>query len=113
MDHQIIENNNNNIKDDMKKYREFKFPIGFQDFHSAKYLLAFNFQLNRYYTLGWLKSDLLKQVSSKIEDFESWKREMTRFAEKAEDENLFKEACILYRAAEFYTNPKDSDKGIF
>ena len=99
------------IKNETKRFTDFKFPVGFQDFHAAKYLLAFNFQLNRYYTLGWLESDLLKRISSNIEDFDTWKQEMTRFAEQAENENRFKEACILYRAAEFYTNPTDLDKG--
>ncbi|NHJ01197.1 MAG: alpha/beta fold hydrolase [Candidatus Heimdallarchaeota archaeon] len=105
--------NNPNTKDETKKYFDFKFPIGLQDFHPAKYLLAFNFQLNRYYTLGWLEPELLKQVSSNIEDFNSWKQEMNRFAEQAEAKKQFKEACILYRAAEFYTNPADQDKENF
>ena len=94
----------------MSKYSVFFFPVGFLNFHQAQYLLGFNFQLNRYHTLGWLKAETLIEVASRIDDVHSWKREMIKSAEKAEAEDRLRDACILYRAAEFYTNPTDPDK---
>ena len=50
------------------------------------------------------------EAGSKIRSFKDWKREMLKLAEGAVSENRLMNAAFYFRAAEFYTTPKDVDK---
>jgi hypothetical protein len=65
---------------------EFKFPIGYHQFHRKQ---LFNFQMNRWYSLGYTRSVDMEAAGKKIKTFNDWKREMLLLAEKAVSENLF------------------------
>ena len=47
---------------------KFAFPVGYLDFHKDP---AFNFQMNRWYSVGYAGSDDLKEAGQKIHSFES------------------------------------------
>ncbi|MBU7014697.1 MAG: hypothetical protein HXS52_01065 [Theionarchaea archaeon] len=47
--------------------RRFTFPVGYHEFHRDQ---VFNFQLNRWYSLGYTRfEDLKEAVSSRILEF--------------------------------------------
>lgn len=60
----------------------FTFPIGYHRFHN-KHL--YNFQLNRWYSLGYLMYDDLKTAGEKIRKFFDWKPVMLEQAERKLD----------------------------
>ncbi len=78
---------------------KFIFPIGYHKFHKKQ---VFNFQLNRWYSLGYARFEDIKEVSHKVKSFNDWKTEMVKLAEKAESENRLMNAAFYYRASEFY-----------
>ncbi|OGF67697.1 MAG: hypothetical protein A2Y62_11280 [Candidatus Fischerbacteria bacterium RBG_13_37_8] len=86
---------------------EFNFPIGYHKFHKAQ---LFNFQLNRWYSLGYARFEDIEEAGKKITNFKNWKFEMLRQAEKALDEGRLLNAAFYYRAAEFYTKSIDPEK---
>jgi esterase/lipase len=77
----------------------FTFPIGYNKFHKNQ---IFNFQLNRWYSLGYTKYEDLVEVGNRIKNFTDWKREMLSLAEKSIAKNELLSAALYYRAAEFY-----------
>jgi alpha-beta hydrolase superfamily lysophospholipase len=86
---------------------KFTFPVGFHEFHKDK---AFNFQLNRWYSMGYARFEDMEEVSQKINSFEEWKIEMLKLAEIAVSEGRLINAAYYYRAAEFFTTRKDPEK---
>jgi len=78
---------------------KFIFPVGYHKFHKKQ---VFNFQLNRWYSLGYARLEDIKEVSHKVKSFKDWKTEMVKLAEKAESENRLVNAAFYYRASEFY-----------
>ena len=86
---------------------KFTFPVGYHEFHKDQ---LFNFQLNRWYSLGYTRFKDMKEAGQKIKTFEDWKIEMVKLAEKAVSEERFMNAAFYYRAAEFYASPEDPDK---
>ena len=54
---------------------KFAFPIGYHEFHKDP---AFNFQLNRWYSMGYVRLEDIEDVSQKINTFEEWKIEMLK-----------------------------------
>lgn len=86
---------------------KFNFPIGYHHFHKEKIM---NFQLNRWYSLGYTDFEETKEVAKRIQKFEDWKPEMIQLAQKALNENKFINAAFYFRAAEFFTLPSDPDK---
>ena len=78
---------------------KFIFPVGYHKFHKKQ---VFNFQLNRWYSLGYARFEDIKEVSHKVKSFKDWKTEMVKMAEKAESENRLVNAAFYYRASEFY-----------
>jgi len=72
--------------------QQIKFPVGYEKFHGKK---LFNFQLNRPYSFGYADFNDLKEVGSRNNSFESWKREMLKLSEKADlqlnEENIHSE----------------------
>ncbi|MFX0066098.1 MAG: alpha/beta hydrolase [Candidatus Hermodarchaeota archaeon] len=88
---------------------KFTFPVGYHAFHKDQ---AFNFQLNRWYSMGYARFEDLKKVGQKINSLEEWKVEMMKLAEIAISERRLINAAFYYRAAEFFTTRKDPKKEI-
>ncbi len=86
---------------------KFKFPVGYHDFHPVKII---DFQLNRWYSLGYTDFNDTLEVASRIKRFEDWKSEMIQLAEQALSENRYMNGTFYYRASEFFTLPDDPDK---
>jgi hypothetical protein len=80
---------------------------GYHKFHQKQ---VYNFQLNRFYSSGYAKFEDMVEAGNNIKNYEDWKPEMVRIADKALKESRLINAAIYYRAAEFYTLPKDPDK---
>jgi pimeloyl-ACP methyl ester carboxylesterase len=93
--------------DKNKAPAKFDFPVGYLDFHKEQ---VFNFQLNRWYSLGYARYDDLADVAARIKGFDDWKTELIKLAQKAEKDNRTLNAAYYYRAAEFYISPDDPDK---
>ena len=70
---------------------KFTFPIGYHEFHKDQ---GINFQLNRYYSIGYARFEDMKEAGQKINSFEDWKIEMLKLAETAVSEGrLMNAAC--------------------
>jgi len=78
---------------------EFTFPVGYQEFHKDQ---SYNFQLNRYYSMGLGRFEDMKEAGQKINSLEDWKTEMLKLAETSVSEGRLMNAAFYYRAAEFY-----------
>jgi hypothetical protein len=78
---------------------KFAFPVGYYDFHKDQ---AFNFQLNRWYSVGYSRFEDIKEAGQKINSFEEWKIEMLKLAEIAVSEGRLMNAAFFYRATEFF-----------
>jgi hypothetical protein len=89
------------------KYIKIAFPVGYHDFHKDP---AFNFQLNRWYSMAYAEFENLKEVGQKINSFEEWKQEVLKLAEIAVSEDCLLNAAFFYRAAESFITQEDPDK---
>jgi pimeloyl-ACP methyl ester carboxylesterase len=85
----------------------FTFPVGYCEFHKDQ---LFNFQLNRWHSLGYARLEDMEEAGKKINGFGDWKREMLKLAESALTEGRLMNAAFYFRAAEFYTFQEDPDK---
>ena len=85
----------------------FEFPVRYHKFHRNQ---LFNYQLNRWYSLGYADFEDLVDAGKKIKTFAEWNRIMLLLAEKAMDENMLLRAAFYYRAAEFYLLSDISEK---
>lgn len=90
-----------------KNISKFTFPVGYHEFHKDQ---LFNFQLNRWHSLGYTRFEDMKEAGQKIKNFKDWKSEMLRLAEIAVSEDRLMNAAFYYRAAEFYTFQGEPDK---
>ena len=86
---------------------KFTFAVGYHEFHKDK---AFNFQLNRWYSIGYARFEDMEEAGQKISSFEEWKIEMLKLAEIAISESRLINAAFYYRAAEFFTTRENPDK---
>ncbi|MBU5592683.1 alpha/beta fold hydrolase [Clostridium sp. MSJ-4] len=70
----------------------------------------FNFQLNR--IIMWNEGNLedLKEISHRIKDSATWKKELIGIGDKAKNEGRIKEAIAYYRMSEFFMYDHDPDK---
>ncbi|MFP4526811.1 MAG: alpha/beta hydrolase [Bacteroidales bacterium] len=84
-----------------------KLPIGFHKFHKNKF---FNYQLNRWYSLGYSRLEDLQQVGSKIKTFDDYINEFRIASDKAKTEGRLKNAASYLRASEFLISPNDDRK---
>lgn len=82
------------------------FPVGFYDFNSDEGL---NFQLNRFYSSGFLGYDELMDIGKKVTSFEVWIELFTKLAKEAAAEGNVKKSAVCYRAAQFYTLGDETD----
>jgi len=85
----------------------FEFPVGYQAFHKDQF---FNYQLNRWYSLGYARFEDMKAAGQTVRTFQDWKTEMLKLADRALSEDRLLNAAFYYRAAEFYTFSDDPDK---
>ena len=85
----------------------FKFPVGYHDLHKTKII---DFQLNRWYSLGYSRLEDMEEAAANIKGLSDWKDEMVRLADKALAEGRLMNATFFFRAAEFFTHPTDPDK---
>ena len=86
---------------------KFTFPIGYHNFHKDQ---TFNFQLNRWFSMGYARFEDLKKAGQKINSFEEWKTEILKLAQVAISEGRLMNTAFFYRAAEFFTTQEDPDK---
>ena len=70
---------------------DFNFPIGYHKFHKDQ---VYNFQLNRWYSMGFARFEDMKEAGQKINSFADWKVEMINLAEKAVLEKRYLNAAI-------------------
>ena len=77
----------------------FQFPAQYHKFHKDQ---VFNFQLNRWYSLGYARIEDMQEAGHNVTSFDNWKTEMIRLGEKAVFEERFINAAFYFRAAEFY-----------
>ena len=89
--------------------QKFTFPVGYHNFHRDQ---LFNFQLNRWYSLGYVRFADMEEAGKKIKNFKDWKDVLLELAEKAVSEEKLMNAAFYYRAAEFYTTREESEKEI-
>ncbi len=87
--------------------QEINFPVGYQDFHEHKHI---NFQLNRWYSLGYFELEKTKQIGQQVVGLSDWKEVLVSYGERATLDGDMLEAAFLFRAAEFFTLPSDPDK---
>jgi pimeloyl-ACP methyl ester carboxylesterase len=85
----------------------FELPVGYHPLHPIKII---DYQLNRWYSLGYARLEDMREAAAHITGLSDWKGEMIRQADKALAEGRLMNATFYYRAAEFFTHPKDPDK---
>jgi alpha-beta hydrolase superfamily lysophospholipase len=85
----------------------FTFPVGFHQFNENT---AFNYQLNRYFSMGQARLEDMEEVGKNVDSIENWKQEMLGQAEIAASEGRLANAATYYRAAEFYLDRSDPEK---
>lgn len=83
------------------------FPVGYYPFHKDRHI---NFHLNRWYSLGYLPKGDLETLGHGNRDTNDLKQVLIEYAEEMKTEDRYLESAIGYRAAEFFTHPKDEDK---
>ena len=91
----------------MKQNTTFNFPVGYHRFHKKQ---VFNFQLNRWHSLGYARFEDMRKAGQHIKTFNDWKKEMLKQAKKAENEKRWMNAAFYYRAAEFYMLEDNKEK---
>jgi pimeloyl-ACP methyl ester carboxylesterase len=84
-----------------------KLPIGYFKFHKDAFI---NYQLNRWYSLGYTRKEDVEKVGSRTKTFADYVREFIHLAEEAQAQNRLKNAAFYYRAAEFLVAPDDEGK---
>lgn len=83
------------------------FPQGYLPFHRDNYL---NYQLNRWYSLGYTRREDLQWAGESIRSYEDYVDVFLRLAEEARAEGRGKNAAFYLRAAEFLVDPQDQRK---
>lgn len=82
-------------------------PIGFHKFNKNRFL---NYQLNRWYSLGYSKLDDIQGIGSRIKNFDDYIDEFRVASDKAKKEGRLKNAATYLRASEFLISPSDERK---
>lgn len=84
-----------------------KLPIGFHKFHTDKFI---NYQLNRWYSLGYSRLEDIQQVAANIKTFSDYINQFRVASETAKNEGRLKNATTYLRASEFLISPNDESK---
>lgn len=85
----------------------FTFPVGYHELHKTKII---DYQLNRWYSLGYARLDDMVEAAARIGNLKDWKAVMVDLADRALAEGRLMNATFYYRGAEFFTPPSDPDK---
>lgn len=91
----------------MKFAEQMELPVGYHPFHANKFI---NYQLNRWYSLGYARREDIEQAARGIRSFEDHVQEFAKAAERAKGENRLKHAATYLRASEFLIAPEDERK---
>lgn len=84
-----------------------KLPIGYHKFHKNKFL---NYQLNRWYSLGYSRLEDIMLIGSRIRSFDDYINEFRTASDIAKNEGRLKNAATYLRASEFLISPSDERK---
>ncbi|MCC6496469.1 MAG: alpha/beta fold hydrolase [Propionibacteriaceae bacterium] len=82
-------------------------PVGYHRFARSRFV---NYQLNRWYSLGFTRFDDVAEAGRRIRSFEDNARVFGSLAGAAEAEGRLRNAAFYYRAAEFLVDPADPAK---
>ena len=82
-------------------------PVGYRNFHRDAFI---NYQLNRWYALGFTRKEDIEQVGAATRTFDDYVQAFIEQAEQAWEEHRLKNAAFYYRAAEFFVSPWDERK---
>ncbi|MCB9107367.1 MAG: alpha/beta fold hydrolase [Anaerolineales bacterium] len=82
-------------------------PVGYFNFHKDAFI---NYQLNRWYSLGYTRKTDIEHVGSRTKTFADYVAAFTQLAEESVAQNRLKNAAFYYRAAEFLVEPYDKNK---
>lgn len=82
-------------------------PIGFHKFHKSKFL---NYQLNRWYSLGYARLEDIQQIGNQITSFDDYIHAFKMASDRAKEEGRLKNAATYLRACEFLISPDDERK---
>ena len=85
----------------------FTFPVGYHEFSDNP---AFNYQLNRYLSLGQARLEDMEEVGKKVSTIGEWKQAMLDQAERAVRDGRLSHAATYFRASEFYLDRSDPEK---
>jgi hypothetical protein len=80
-------------------------PVGYHQFHKNSFI---NYQLNRWYALGYTRKEDIESIGKSTQTFEDYVRGFEQLAEEAVNQNRLQHAAFYYRAAEFLVAPGDS-----
>jgi hypothetical protein len=75
----------------MNKEHSYTLPVGYHNFHNKQ---IYNFQFNRWHSLGFARFEDMKEAGERINNFSDWKHVMVELAQKAELEGRLKNAPI-------------------
>lgn len=89
--------------------KPFEFPIGYHKYSTQK---VFNYQLNRFHSIGMARHEDCMEMGKRIKCFDDWKNVTQQSARIAEEEGRLLNAAIYYRASEFYTMGDEKAKEI-
>ncbi|MFP4115144.1 MAG: alpha/beta hydrolase [Spirochaetota bacterium] len=82
-------------------------PVGFHRFSKRAFV---NYQLNRWWSLGFTRFEEIEEAGRRIRSFEDNCEVFTELADRAVRDGRLKNAAYYRRAAEFLTDPHDSRK---
>ena len=72
-----------------------KLPVGYHPFHKDKFL---NYQLNRWYSLGYSRKGDIENIGSKINSFDQYIWEFQTASKLAVKEGRLKNAATLFKS---------------
>ncbi|MCB0705489.1 MAG: alpha/beta fold hydrolase [Saprospiraceae bacterium] len=84
-----------------------KLPVGFFKFHKNAFI---NYQLNRWYSLGYARKEDIIAIGEQIKSFVDYVRLFTQAGERALEEGRLTNAATYFRAAEFLIEPTNPAK---
>ncbi len=87
--------------------RRISFPKGYHKVHPLKII---DYQLNRWYSLGFFELNDIKKLGASIRGLDDWKSKMVEMGDLKLKEKDKLSAAMYYRGAEFFTEPNDPDK---
>lgn len=84
-----------------------KLPVGYHQFSKKPFV---NYQLNRWWSLGYTDFDEISEAGRRIRSFEDNRLVFSELAERAETTGRLRNAAFYWRAAEFLTSPHAPQK---